>query len=136
MWNHWLENGDNNFGPDVVLNAWESSRDVTPKDYAVGAYDDAIKDEGGAGFPQEFAAFTAATAEWRTGDGNFPDASELPDVERMGKLKFGRRPRGADRSTTRRYALFDVNPKDADDDQAQGPLRRRRPAVEHRFGRP
>ncbi len=28
VWNHWLENGDNSYGPDVILNAWESSRDV------------------------------------------------------------------------------------------------------------
>jgi len=112
VWNHWLENGDSNFGPDVILNAWLSSRDVTPKDYAVGAYDDAIKDEGGAGFPQEFAAFTAATAEWRTGDGSFPDASELPNVLRVGKLKLGERwaPQALDNTS---FAMFDVNPGDA-----------------------
>ncbi len=119
VWNHWLEHGDNNFGPDVVLNAWESSRDVTPKDYAVGAYDDAIKDEGGAGFPQEFAAFTAATAEWRTGDGNFPDASELPNVKRMGKLKFDGDPVEQKLDNTS-YALFKVNPKDEDEITLKG----------------
>jgi hypothetical protein len=112
VWNHWLEHGNGNYGPDVILNAWESSRDVTPKDYAVGAYDDAIKDEGGAGFPQEFSAFTAALAEWRTGVGGFPDATELPNIERVGKLKLG------DESTTQRldntsFAQFKVNPKDA-----------------------
>ena len=119
VWNHWLEHGDHNFGPDVVLNAWESSRDVTPKDYAVGAYDDAIKDEGGAGFPQEFAAFTAATAEWRAGDGNFPDASELPNVERLGKLKLGGDPTVQTLDNTS-YALFKVNPKDADEIKLKG----------------
>ncbi len=119
VWNHWLEYGDHAFGPDVVLNAWESSRDVTPKDYAVGAYDDAIKDEGGAGFPQEFAAFTAATAEWRTGDGDFPDASELPDVKRMGKLKFNRDPVTQTLDNTS-YALFKVNPKKADEIKLKG----------------
>jgi len=112
VWNHWLENGDHSFGPDVILNAWESSRDVTPKDYAVGAYDDAIKDEGGAGFPQEFAAFTAATAEWRTGDGGFPDASELPNIKRLGKLKLGADPTTQNLDNTS-YAAFEVNPKDA-----------------------
>ena len=133
VWNHWLEHGDHNFGPDVVLNAWESSRDVTPKDYAVGAYDDAIKDEGGAGFPQEFAAFTAATAEWRAGDGNFPDASELPDVKRLGKLKLRRR---LDAPDPRQHELRPVQgePEGRRRDQAQGPLRRR-PAVERRLGR-
>lgn len=119
VWNHWLENGDNSFGPDVILNAWESSRDVTPKDYAVGAYDDAIKDEGGAGFPQEFAAFTAATAEWNTGEGNLPDAAELPNVARAGKLSLG------DKSTEKvlnntSYALFRVNAKNADSIRLSG----------------
>jgi len=119
VWNHWLENGDNSFGPDVILNAWESSRDVTPKDYAVGAYDDAIKDEGGAGFPQEFAAFTAATAEWNTGEGNLPDAAELPNVARAGKLSLG------DKSTEKvlhntSYALFRVNARNADSIRLSG----------------
>jgi hypothetical protein len=119
VWNHWLENGDHSYGPDVVLNAWESSRDVTPKDYAVGAYDDAIKDEGGAGFPQEFAAFTAATAEWRAGDGGFPDASELPGVKRLGKVKFGKDPQWITLDNTS-YALFGVNPKEADTIKLKG----------------
>jgi len=119
VWNHWLEHGDHSFGPDVILNAWESSRDVTPKDYAVGAYDDAIKDEGGAGFPQEFAAFAAATAEWRSGDGGFPDAAELPNVKRLGKLKLGKDPtlQTLDNTT---YALFNVDPKDADEIKLKG----------------
>ena len=112
VWNHWLEHGDASFGADVILNAWESSRDVTPKDYGVGAYDDAIKDEGGAGFPQQFAAFTAATAEWRTGDGNFPDASELPNMTRLGKLKLGAESTRQTLDNTS-YAQFNVNPKDA-----------------------
>ncbi|MDQ2676133.1 MAG: hypothetical protein M3Y34_04935, partial [Actinomycetota bacterium] len=112
VWNHWLEHGDGNFGPDVILNAWESSRDVTPKDYAVGAYDDAIKDEGGAGFPQQFAAFAAATAEWRTGDGGFPDASELPNIKRRGKLALGARAT-SQRLDNTSYAQFKVNPEDA-----------------------
>ncbi len=119
VWNHWLENGDGSYGPDVVLNAWQSSRDVTPKDYAVGAYDNAIKDEGGTGFPQEFAAFTAATAEWKTGDGGFPDASELPSVERLGKLKFDGDPLNRKLDNTS-YALFEVNPKDANQIKLKG----------------
>jgi hypothetical protein len=114
VWNHWLEHGDRSFGPDVILNAWESARDVTPKDYAVGAYDDAIKDEGGAGFPQEFAAFTAATAEWRTGDGNFPDAAELPGVRRSGTLRLGEQATQETLDNTS-YALFRVRPRDADE---------------------
>ncbi len=133
VWNHWLENGDGSYGPDVVLNAWQSSRDVTPKDYAVGAYDDAIKDEGGAGFPQEFAAFTAATAEWKTGDGGFPDASELPNVERLGKLKFDGDPSEAEARQHQLRALR-RQPEGRRPDQAQGHLGRRG-AVERRPGR-
>jgi len=92
---------------------------VTPKDYAVGAYDDAIKDEGGAGFPQEFAAFTAATAEWNTGEGNLPDTAELPNVARAGKLSLG------DKSTEKvlhntSYALFRVNARNADSIRLSG----------------
>jgi len=119
IWNHWLENGDHAYGPDVILNAWESSRDVTPKDYAVGAYDDAIKDEGGAGFPQEFAAFTAATAEWNTGDGNLPDAAELPNVTRRGKLTPVSKPviRTLDNTS---YALYRVNARNADQIRLSG----------------
>ncbi len=112
VWNHWLENGDNDYGPDVILNAWESLRDVTPKDYAVGAYDDAIKDEGGAGFPQEFSAFTAATAEWNTGEGNLPDAAELPQVTRRGVLSAGGQAAELTLDNTS-YALFRVDPGDA-----------------------
>ncbi|MDQ3759231.1 MAG: hypothetical protein M3331_04730 [Actinomycetota bacterium] len=113
VWNHWLENGDNSFGPDVVLSAWQSSREVTPNDYAVGAYDDAIEDEGGAGFPQEFAAFTAATSEWKSGDGSFPNASELPDVTRQDKIGLGDKSRKQVLDNTS-YALFDVSPGGAD----------------------
>lgn len=119
VWNHWLEHGDNSYGPDVILNAWESSRDVTPKNYAVGAYDDAIKDEGGAGFPQEFAAFTAATAEWNTGDGNLPDAAELPTVSRAGKLKLGAKPKEKALNNTS-YSLYRVNARNADSIRLSG----------------
>ena len=119
VWNHWLENGDGDYGPDVILNAWESSRDVTPKDYAVGAYDDAIKDEGGAGFPQEFAAFTAATAEWKAGDGGFPNASELPHVARLGPIRAGGKAvkQTLDNTT---YALFRVKTRGADEIRLKG----------------
>ena len=120
VWNHWLENGDNNFGPDVVLNAWESSRDVTPKDYAVGAYDDAIKDEGGRRLPAGVRARSPRRPRsGRTGDGNFPDASELPNINRMGKLKFDGDPAEQNLDNTS-YALFKVNPKDEDEITLKG----------------
>jgi hypothetical protein len=119
VWNHWLENGDGAYGPDVVLNAWESSREVTPADYAVGAYDAAIRSQGGAGFAEEFAAFTAATAEWNTGEGNLPDAADLPDVTRRGRLERGGDPvvRTLDNTS---YALFRVDPEDAENIRLTG----------------
>ena len=119
VWNHWLERGDAAYGPDVILDAWQSSRDVDPKDYAVGAFDRAIRDHGGGGFSKEFAAFTAATAEWNAGDGGFPDASELTEVKRAGKIAI----RGEARTRTldnTSYALFDVNPKDASELRLKG----------------
>lgn len=119
VWNHWLENGDNAFGPGVILDAWEASRDVAPADYAVGAYDKAIKDWGGAGFADEFANFTAATAEWRTGDGGFPDASELPNVIRRGALRLGKRSKEVRLDNTS-YALYKVRPKDAAEIKLKG----------------
>ena len=112
VWNHWLERGDGAYGPDVILNAWQSSRNIEPKDYAVGAYDNAIKDEGGLGFPEEFAKFAAATAEWRTGDGDFPDAAELADVKRLGTLGVRGDAAELELDNTS-YAMFNVNPKDA-----------------------
>jgi len=113
VWNHWLERGDGNYGANIILDAWELSRDVEPKDYAVGAYDAAIEQNGGEGFSDEFASFAAATSEWRTGDGNFPDAQELTDVERQGKLAAGKGQKVIELDNTS-YRLIDVNPKDAD----------------------
>lgn len=113
VWNHWLERGDGEYGADIILDAWELSRDVQPKDYAVGAYDAAIEQNGGEGFADEFASFAAATSEWRTGDGNFPDGPELTDVEREGKLAVGSAPDTIKLDNTS-YQLIDVNPKEAD----------------------
>jgi len=112
IWNHWLENGDASYGPDIVLNAWLGSRETDPKDYAIGAYDAAIEEEGGEGFPQEFTQFTAATAEWAAGDGNLPDDSELPDIERQGKVKLGAKGTKQTLDNTS-YAVWDVDPENA-----------------------
>lgn len=86
VWNHWLDQGAA-YGPDVVLDSWQRSRQSRPKDYAVGAYHLGIRANGGSGFAQEFARFAAATAEWRVADGNFPDEAALPDVQRAGVLR-------------------------------------------------
>jgi hypothetical protein len=92
VWNHWLEQGAN-YGPDVILDAWEGSRKTTPKDFAVAAYERAINQNDGAGFSQEFGRFTAATAEWNLPTGDFPDQGELPTVKRDGVLRRGKRKR-------------------------------------------
>lgn len=90
VWNHWLTQGDSGFGADVVLDSWQRGRHARPRDFAIDAYHRGIRQNGGAGFGREFAHFTAATSEWRTGDGGFPDAAELTDVDRQGRLAVGR----------------------------------------------
>ena len=51
--------------------AWEVSDITDPADFAIAAYDKAIGKSKGRSFSREFAAFSAATAEWRTGTGGF-----------------------------------------------------------------
>lgn len=86
VWNHWLELGAG-FGPGVILDSWEKSRQSEPKDYAVGAYDLGIKENGGSSFGRVFARFAAATAEWRLNNGDFADEEDLPSMRRRGKLR-------------------------------------------------
>ena len=83
----------------------------------------AIAAAGGRSFSREFASFAAATAEWRTGCGNFPDHAEYPDVKRKRSLRRARTT--TSRSSTRRTACFQVKPGPAN---ASSTLRlRRRP---------
>jgi hypothetical protein len=86
VWNHWLATGGGGYGVGAVRRAWEISDVGQLKDFALGAYDRAIQGAGGPRFSREFVAFSAATAEWRTGFGGFPDAALYPDVRRKGKL--------------------------------------------------
>jgi hypothetical protein len=86
VWNHWLATGGGGYGVGTVRRAWEISDVGKLKDFALGAYDRAIDAAGGRSFAREFVAFNAATAEWRTGFGGFPDAALYPDVKRKGKL--------------------------------------------------
>jgi hypothetical protein len=88
VWNHWIDRGAG-YGPDVVLDAWQTSRDGRPKDFAVDSYSRAIKQNGGPGFSKEFGRFAAATAEWRAEEFDFPDRERYPDVQRLGKLRPG-----------------------------------------------
>jgi hypothetical protein len=111
VWNHWLELGAG-YGADVILDSWERSRDSNPKDFAVGAYDLGIRDNGGAGFAREFMKFTAATAEWRVNNDDFPDEEALPDVARKGKVRPGGRA-ARFRLDHTAYRLIRVKPGDA-----------------------
>lgn len=112
VWNHWLDDGAA-YGPDVVLDSWNRSRQSRPKDFAVGAYNLGIRDSGGMGFSQEFARFASATAEWRVNDDNFPDEDLLPDVDRNGKLRPGGRPQKFKLDHTA-FRLLRIKPGSAD----------------------
>jgi hypothetical protein len=92
VWNHWLSGAGGGFGLDSVRRAWEVSAAVDPPDFAIAAYERALRDHGGRSFGREFAAFATATAEWRAADGIFPDAALYPDVRRKRKqdLRPGR----------------------------------------------
>jgi hypothetical protein len=116
VWNHWLDLEGGDYGPDVILDAWETSRKTRPKDFAVAAYDRAIKRNGGKGFSQEFGRFAAATAEWRVEDGDFPgadanepDETQFPDVTRDGNLAPGGKGKRFRLDHTA-YRLLDVDP--------------------------
>ncbi len=89
VWNHWLSGSGGGFGLDVVRRAWEVSRAIDPADFAIGAYQQAIRDLGGRSFSREFTEFVVATAEWRTGAGAFPDAALYPDIRRKQQLQPG-----------------------------------------------
>jgi hypothetical protein len=83
VWNHYLTH---EYGPEVVRSAWEAGPSVKPDDFAVAAYERAIRDAGGAGFSQDFVGFAAATAEWRSTD-VFPDPGLYRDIKRSGALR-------------------------------------------------
>jgi hypothetical protein len=105
VWNHWLDRGAG-YGPLAIRTAWEVSDVVNPADFAISSYDRAIDKRKGPGFSREFVRFAAATAEWRTGAGNFPDAASYPNVSRKGSLRRGGHRRLQLDHTG--YALFDV----------------------------
>ncbi len=107
VWNHWLATGGGGYGVGAVRRAWEVSGAIKPADFSLGAYDRAIDDAGGPGFAREFLAFMAATAEWRTGFGGFPDAAIYPDMQRKGKLGRTEKRFKLDHTAAR---LFDVVP--------------------------
>lgn len=108
VWNHWLSGSGRGFGIDVVRRAWEVSGAVEPADFAIAAYERALRDLGGRSFSREFAQFAAATAEWRTADGVFPDAALYSEVQRKQNLRPGREVEFRLDHTA--YRLLDVDP--------------------------
>lgn len=108
VWNHWLELGAG-YGPEVVRDAWESSRETDPRHFGAGAYNRAIRAAGGQGFGQEFARFAAATVEWRVADGNFADEGRMRDVRRDGRLRPGGKAKRFELDHTS-YRLLRVKP--------------------------
>jgi len=105
-WNHWLDTGGGGYGAETIRRAWEVSDATEPADFALAAYDKAISSAGDRGFGREWAAFTAATAEWRTGFAGLPDADRYPDVKRKGSLGDGKST-GLKLDHTA-YSLFDL----------------------------
>ena len=109
VWNHWLDSGGGGYGADAIRRAWEVSDVDHPTDFALAAYDRRSSEDGGKGFSREFAAFAAATAEWRSGFGGFPDRAAYPDVKRKGSLAKGGRQRFKLDHTA--YRLLTVRPR-------------------------
>jgi hypothetical protein len=111
-WDHWLDSGGGGFGVGVIRRAWELSDNTEPRDYALAAFDKAIRKVGGKGFSQEFVPFAAATAEWRAGAGHLNDHASYPDVKRKGSLKKGgSKSFGLDHTA---YRLIDVRASSGD----------------------
>ncbi len=100
VWHHFLSD---KFDPSVSREAWESSTDTAPKDFAIGAFSRVLQ-ERGSSFSREFARFAPETAEWRATK-IFPD--RYPDVKRKGTLAAGQtKSRKLDHAS---YLLYDVD---------------------------
>jgi hypothetical protein len=84
VWNQFLSERYGNNGDGIQLDTWENSNGLEAPSTA--AYNTAIRAAGGQSLATDFAAFSAAVAEWRTPQAPFPTPSELPDVERRGSL--------------------------------------------------
>ena len=84
VWNHFLSGRYGARGDEVQRRAWEASDGLSGP--ATTSYDTAIRAVGGSGMASDFAAFAAATAEWRVPEQGFALPAQLPDVERVGTL--------------------------------------------------
>ncbi len=83
VWNTWL---DERFGQTAIREAWEKSLQTDPASFAPEAYGASLATRGGGTFSDAFSAFSAATAEWRTGSTGFSEGATFPDLPRRGTL--------------------------------------------------
>ncbi|HYH57609.1 MAG TPA: Ig-like domain-containing protein [Thermoleophilaceae bacterium] len=107
IWNHFL---GTRYGDELLRTTWELSDGLSRP--STHAYNSAIQDAGGRGISSEFAQFAAAVTEWQLPNAGFPDADELPDVERRAQIAVdgaGVTPK-LDHMT---FALYDVPATDA-----------------------
>lgn len=88
VWNQWLAR---RYDPSIVRKAWAQALRTRPGGFSVAVYDTAIRAEGGSDFSRDFAGFSAAVAEWRTGQG-FRESNRFPDMPRQGRLMPGATP--------------------------------------------
>ncbi len=105
VWNQWLQA---RFGPTALQHAWQVSAAPAggrPPSFAAGAYDETVAAAGAGSFGEEFARFSAATAEWRLPSAGFRDL--FGDVEREGSLPVDG-PGATVRMDHTTSALFDV----------------------------
>jgi hypothetical protein len=88
VWNQWLAR---RYGPEIIRKAWAGAIDAKPGGFSVGSYERALRSSGGSDFSHDFARFSAALAEWRTGKG-FRESRLYPDPPRQGRLPLGGAP--------------------------------------------
>jgi hypothetical protein len=88
VWNQWLAR---RYGPEIIRKAWAGAIDARPGGFSVGSYERALRSSGGSEFSHDFARFSAALAEWRTGKG-FRESRLYPDLPRQGRLPLGGAP--------------------------------------------
>src|SRR5437763_3153337 len=77
--NRWI---DSHYGPETVRNAWERSLETTPKSFAPGAYDAALRAHGSSLYAT-FIQLATATAEWRDSNSEVSEGSTFPDMQRV-----------------------------------------------------
>jgi Family of unknown function (DUF6055) len=85
VWNQWLAR---RYGKAIVRKAWAGSIGARPGGFSIATYERAIRAAGPSDFSRDFTRFSAAVAEWRTGEG-FREGRLFPDAPRQGHLPLG-----------------------------------------------